>query len=121
MLERRHGDVQWKHHGLGGNEFCEPDSEQLRDKYFFRREHLSRKAGAFAAPARERHHHPDANARPRPAEFFEHLAATLGRQGPAIPLGQGAFPISPAGILQTAAALEAVFKSVDADGAWMTV
>jgi predicted dehydrogenase len=36
-------------------------------------------------------------------------------------LGQGAFPISPAGILQTAAALEAVFKSVDADGAWMAV
>ena len=35
--------------------------------------------------------------------------------------GQGAFPISPAGILQTAAALEAVFKSVDADGAWMAV
>ena len=36
-------------------------------------------------------------------------------------LGQGTFPISPAGILQTAAALEAVFKSVDADGAWMAV
>ena len=36
-------------------------------------------------------------------------------------LGQGAFPISSAGILQTAAALEAVFKSVDANGAWMTV
>jgi predicted dehydrogenase len=36
-------------------------------------------------------------------------------------LGQGTFPISPAGILQTAAALEAVFKSVDADGAWMEV
>jgi predicted dehydrogenase len=36
-------------------------------------------------------------------------------------LGQGAFPISPTGILQTAAALEAVFKSVDANGAWMTV
>ena len=36
-------------------------------------------------------------------------------------LGQGAFPISPAAILQTAAALEAVFKSVDADGAWMAV
>jgi len=35
--------------------------------------------------------------------------------------GQGTFPISSAGILQTAAALEAVFKSVDADGAWMTV
>ncbi len=36
-------------------------------------------------------------------------------------LGQGAFPISPEGILQTASALEAVFKSVDADGAWMNV
>ena len=36
-------------------------------------------------------------------------------------LGQGAFPISSAGILQTAAALEAVFKSVDADGAWQVV
>ena len=36
-------------------------------------------------------------------------------------LGQGAFPISPEGILQTAAALEAVFKSADADGAWMMV
>lgn len=35
--------------------------------------------------------------------------------------GQGTFPIPPAGILQTAAALEAVFKSVDADGAWMAV
>jgi predicted dehydrogenase len=36
-------------------------------------------------------------------------------------LGQNAFPISPAGILQTAAALEAVFKSVDANAAWMSV
>jgi len=36
-------------------------------------------------------------------------------------LGESVFPISPAGILQTAAALEAVFKSVDANGAWMTV
>jgi hypothetical protein len=36
-------------------------------------------------------------------------------------LGQGAFPIPPAGILQTAAALEAVFKSADANGAWMEV
>jgi len=36
-------------------------------------------------------------------------------------MGQGTFPISPDGILQTAAALEATFKSVDADGAWMTV
>lgn len=34
-------------------------------------------------------------------------------------LGQGKFPISAEGILQTTAALEAVFKSVDADGAWM--
>ena len=36
-------------------------------------------------------------------------------------MGQGSFPISPDGILQTAAALEAVFKSVDANGAWMEV
>jgi predicted dehydrogenase len=36
-------------------------------------------------------------------------------------LGQGSFPISPDGILQTASALEAVFKSVDANGAWMDV
>jgi len=36
-------------------------------------------------------------------------------------MGQGTFPILPEGILQTAAALEAVFKSVDANGAWMEV
>jgi predicted dehydrogenase len=36
-------------------------------------------------------------------------------------MGQGSFPISPDGILQTASALEAVFKSVDANGAWMEV
>jgi len=36
-------------------------------------------------------------------------------------MGQGTFPISPDGILQTAAALEAVFKSADANGAWMEV
>ena len=36
-------------------------------------------------------------------------------------MGQGDFPIPPEGILQTAAALEAVFKSVDANGAWMEV
>jgi predicted dehydrogenase len=36
-------------------------------------------------------------------------------------MGQGTFPISPDGILQTAAALEAVFKSADANGAWMAV
>jgi predicted dehydrogenase len=33
-------------------------------------------------------------------------------------LGRGTFPIDPAGILQTAAALDAVFRSVEADGAW---
>jgi predicted dehydrogenase len=49
-----------------------------------------------------------------------HLGRNLDYFAKAV-LGQGAFPISPAGILQTAAALEAVFKSVDANGAWMTV
>jgi predicted dehydrogenase len=34
---------------------------------------------------------------------------------------QGEFPIDHAGILQTVAALEAVFKSADADGAWTKV
>jgi predicted dehydrogenase len=36
-------------------------------------------------------------------------------------MGQGAFPISADGILQTAAALEAVFKSADAGGVWQIV
>jgi predicted dehydrogenase len=36
-------------------------------------------------------------------------------------LGRSAFPIDPAGILQTASALDAVFRSVDADGAWQDV
>ncbi len=54
----------------------------------------------------------------RPAD--NHLGRNLDYFAKAV-LGQGAFPIPPAGILQTAAALEAVFKSVDADGAWMTV
>ncbi|MEJ2377078.1 MAG: Gfo/Idh/MocA family oxidoreductase [Pseudolabrys sp.] len=36
-------------------------------------------------------------------------------------LGQAAFPIPPEGILQTAAALEAVFRSADANGVWMEV
>jgi predicted dehydrogenase len=49
-----------------------------------------------------------------------HLARNLDYFAKAA-MGQGTFPISPAGILQTAAALEAVFKSVDSDGAWMTV
>jgi predicted dehydrogenase len=54
----------------------------------------------------------------RPADF--HLGRNLDYFAKAA-LGQGAFPISPAGILQTAAALEAVFKSVDSNGAWMMV
>jgi predicted dehydrogenase len=49
-----------------------------------------------------------------------HLGRNLDYFAKAV-LGQGAFPIPPAGILQTAAALEAVFKSADADGAWMAV
>ena len=36
-------------------------------------------------------------------------------------LDDRSFPINPDGILQTAAALEAIFKSVDAGGAWMNV
>jgi len=36
-------------------------------------------------------------------------------------LGRGTFPIDPAGILQTVAALEAVFKSVSSGGAWQDV
>jgi predicted dehydrogenase len=54
----------------------------------------------------------------RPAD--NHLGRNLDYFAKAA-LGQGAFPISPAGILQTASALEAVFKSVDADGKWMFV
>jgi predicted dehydrogenase len=54
----------------------------------------------------------------RPAD--NHLGRNLDYFAKAV-LGQGTFPIAPAGILQTAAALEAVFKSVDANGAWMTV
>jgi predicted dehydrogenase len=54
----------------------------------------------------------------RPAEF--HLGHNLDYFAKAA-LGQGAFPIPPAGILQTVAALEAVFKSVEANGAWMQV
>jgi len=36
-------------------------------------------------------------------------------------LGREKFPIDAAGILQTVAALDAVFRSVDADGAWQVV
>ncbi len=51
----------------------------------------------------------------RPAD--NHLGRNLDYFAMAA-LGQGTFPISPEGILQTAAALEAVFKSADADGKW---
>ena len=54
----------------------------------------------------------------RPADF--HLGRNLDYFAKAA-MGQGTFPISPAGILQTVAALEAVFRSVEADGAWMAV
>jgi predicted dehydrogenase len=54
----------------------------------------------------------------RPAD--NHLGRNLDYFAKAA-LGHGTFPISPEGILQTASALEAVFKSVDADGAWMEV
>jgi len=54
----------------------------------------------------------------RPAEV--HLGRNLDYFAKAA-MGQGAFPIPPEGILQTASALEAVFKSVDANGAWMNV
>jgi predicted dehydrogenase len=54
----------------------------------------------------------------RPAD--NHLGRNLDYFAKAV-RGETTFPISPAGILQTAAALEAVFKSVDANGAWMKV
>ena len=54
----------------------------------------------------------------RPAD--NHLGRNLDYFARAA-LGQDKFPIEPDGILQTAAALEAVFKSADANGAWMTV
>jgi predicted dehydrogenase len=54
----------------------------------------------------------------RPAD--NHLGRNLDFFAKAA-LGQGAFPISLEGILQTASALEAVFRSVDADGKWMMV
>src|SRR6185437_1939276 len=54
----------------------------------------------------------------RPAD--NHLGRNLDYFAKAA-LGQGTFPISPADISQTASVLDAVFKSVDADGAWITV
>jgi len=54
----------------------------------------------------------------RPAE--NHLGRNLDYFAKAV-MGQGAFPIPPAGILQTAAALDAVFRSVEANGSWMEI
>ncbi len=54
----------------------------------------------------------------RPAD--NHLGRNLDFFAKAA-LGQGSFPIAPDGILQTVSALEAVFKSVDANGVWMDV
>jgi predicted dehydrogenase len=54
----------------------------------------------------------------RPAD--NHLGRNLDYFAKAA-LGQGSFPIAPDGILQTVSALEAVFKSVDANGVWMDV
>ena len=49
-----------------------------------------------------------------------HLGRNLDYFAKAV-LGQGAFPISPEGILHTAAVLDAVFRSVEADGSWAEV
>jgi predicted dehydrogenase len=54
----------------------------------------------------------------RPKEV--HLGRNIDDFAKAV-LNKTAFPIDHAGILQTAAALEAVFKSADANGAWMEV
>jgi predicted dehydrogenase len=51
---------------------------------------------------------------------INHLGVNLD-QFAAAALGRAAFPIDPAGIVQTVSALEAVFRSVDANGAWQTV
>jgi len=51
---------------------------------------------------------------------IDHLGENLEAFAAAA-LGRGAFPIDPVGILQTAAALDAVFRSVEADGAWQDV
>src|SRR5262249_16491147 len=53
-------------------------------------------------------------------EADNHLGRNLDCFAKAV-LGQGPFRIPPEGILQTASALEAVFKSVEANGAWTTV
>lgn len=49
-----------------------------------------------------------------------HLGLNLDQFASAA-LGRKPFPIDHAGIVQTVAALEAVFRSADADGAWQTV
>jgi predicted dehydrogenase len=49
-----------------------------------------------------------------------HLGENVEAFAAAVP-GRGKVPIDAAGILQTAAALDAVFRSVEAGGAWQTV
>ena len=58
----------------------------------------------------------DADSQVAPSWIAENLDAFA-----AAALGGEKLPIDPAGILQTVAALDAVFRSVDADGAWQQV
>jgi predicted dehydrogenase len=63
-----------------------------------------------------------AGAEPETGDFpaANHLGENLEAFASAA-LGRGAFPIDAGGILQTASALDAVFRSVEADGAWQAV
>jgi predicted dehydrogenase len=63
-----------------------------------------------------------AGGEPQATDFppANHLGENVGLFAAAA-LGRERFPIDAAGILQTVAALDAVFRSVDADGAWQVV
>ncbi len=63
-----------------------------------------------------------AGAEPQTRDFpaANHLGENL-ESFAAAALARRPFPIDPAGILQTASALDAVFRSVEADGAWHAV
>jgi predicted dehydrogenase len=63
-----------------------------------------------------------AGAEPETKDFAagNHLGENLEAFAAAA-LGRGAFPIDAAGILQTVSALDAVFRSAEADGAWQAV
>ena len=63
-----------------------------------------------------------AGSEPQVADFIpaNHLGENVELFAAAA-LGRQAFPIDAAGILQTVSALDAVFRSVDADGAWQAV